>query len=78
MMNKLRTRQLERRIRVERYTKCITWVLVVLASLALSYFDTLMYVYTIVITTIWFFVPDMVAYLLETHYHVKHKLDNYR
>lgn len=68
----------EKRRRVERLSRFITWVLVVTTLTIGSVFAINGYVIGVISTTIWFYARDLAAYILEEFYHIEHDLDRHR
>jgi hypothetical protein len=71
-------KKVNKRCRVERLSKFITWVSVVLVLTVGNIFGWSGYIVAIISSTLWFVVPDITAYILEAVYHLKHKTDVYR
>lgn len=70
--------RMQRRCRVERISKFITWLLVCIVLTVGAVFEINGYYVAIISTTIWFLVPDITAYVLELFFHIEHKIDAYR
>lgn len=69
---------IKRRCKVERLSKCITWLLVVIIMTIGEVFNINGYWTGVISATIWFIAPDITAYILENVYHIQHKTDVYR
>ena len=68
----------DHRIIVEKLAKFITWFLVVIISSVVYTLEISSITISVVITTLWFYGPDIIAYLLESWYNLKHDHTTYR
>ena len=60
------------RIKVERLAKIITFITVIAVLTIAQAFELNGYSTSVVCTMIWFFAPDVAAYLLECKYKISH------
>lgn len=66
------------RIKVNRYAKLITYISLMLFFFSAEYLDLSGYVTAALGTTIWLYMPDLAAYVLEHLHKLKHDFVSYR
>jgi hypothetical protein len=66
------------RIKVERLAKLYTCATVIVLINLMQFFGLSAYVASTVATMTWFYMPDLVAYLLECKYKLSHDRIKYR
>lgn len=66
------------RIKINRLGKFLTWLALVTFFAAAEYVELSGYVTAIVGTSIWFYMPDVVVYILETTHKLKHDFVSWR
>lgn len=61
-----------------KISKLITWFTLILFFVTAEYMELSGYATAAVGTTLWFWLPDAVVYLLESHFNIKHDHTSYR
>lgn len=69
---------IKKRCRVERLTKLIVYVSVIVVIFGGEYLQLSGNVVSFISITIWFVAPDVTAYVLENVFNIKHRKDVYR
>lgn len=66
------------RIKVTRLSKFYTWLTLVLFFIVAEWLQLSGYLTAVAGTTIWFYMPDAIAYWLEIKHRLKHDFMSYR
>lgn len=78
VMNKKKRLKIKKRCKVERLAKFITCLAVILTLTIGHFFLINGYLVGIISTVLWFIIPDITAYVLESVFKLEHKTDVYR
>lgn len=66
------------RIKVTRISKFVTWLCLVLFFMLAEYVSLSGYLTAVIGTTVWLYMPDITAYLLERVHKLNHDYISYR